>query len=71
MVEANAKEKDPVCPECKKRTLIRYDEPALQLEPGKETVAQSFDLRLNDGKYKCYECGEFTLEFFKEPLLWD
>ncbi len=61
----------PICPQCGKKGIIPYNDPNLQFNKGKEIVARSFNLNLNDGKYKCGKCGEFTLKFLVTDLMWD
>ena len=71
VVLANAKEEDPSCPKCNKKNLIRYDDPSLLGKKGDEIVAQSFDLELTNGTYKCGKCGNYTLNFYRGPFMWD
>jgi len=71
VVAANTISKNPSCPKCNKKGLIRYDDPALLGEKGDETVARNFYLELTNGTYKCAKCGNFTLIFYSVPFMWD
>ena len=55
-----------------------YDAPGLQQKKGRRTVLDERTVmdsairhRLNDGAYRCPQCGAFALRFEMGGLLWD
>ena len=71
VVESNILENPSVCPKCGTTDILPYNDPSLMVKEGMDIVAQSFDLQLNDGIYKCARCNQDSLKFEATGYLWD
>lgn len=71
VVESNILGKPPRCSKCGSIDIVPYNDPSLMVKKGEDIVAQSFDLKLNDGIYKCARCNQDSLKFESTGLLWD
>ena len=45
--------------------------PELQTTPGDRVVTEWDGWKLNNGKYLCPSCAEFSLEFYDSGICWD
>lgn len=78
IVEANLLEKELHCPECKSLGCTPYDDPKLTGSSGEHSIVEwnvsellGRMLVLNDGSYKCPNCGEMKLTFTSGGIDWD
>jgi len=77
IVGANLLEKSVVCPKCKCKRVVAYDQQEMCKRTGKKTVAEwnaealGRMLTLTNGDYYCPSCGNFDLSFAEGFMLWD
>lgn len=79
IVQTNLLAKDIQCTDCRSHDVIPYDDPRLVGTAGGRNVAEwnmqdslGRELVLTDGTYKCPKCGEMSLTFNDDSMLfWD
>lgn len=68
------------CPKCQVPNPTPYDDPRLQDTPGKPLFFEwavegfwggDFTFTLNDGRYRCPQCGNMSLRFYEGNRHWD
>jgi len=60
------------CPDGHSGPVLPYaTTPELQVSPGSESVSTWGEFELNDGGYRCPQCGGYTLHFSDAGLLFD
>ena len=71
VVQVDAISDRPEHTECGSYDVTHYNDESLIGTLGDRTTAQSFDLVLSDGAYKCSGYGECSLQFFSTDLSFD
>lgn len=72
VVQVNAISESPQCLECGSADVTLYNDESLIGNPGGEwPIAQSLNLKIYNGTYKCPSCGKFLLQFKSSGLMFD